>query len=405
MAEAGRHGRNHSEHIAPGRDGASLFNLRHLRDNIARPARCARRPQAGTAAHPVHDVSRPSFDLRRSDAQVRQDRRRRDRQLPSARRHRRLRRSGAAGAGLDDARPAGPGPGQLRLRGRRHARSPALHRGQADVGFRTAHVGAAPAHRADASQLRKQGGRAGRAAGPVSEPAGQRRLRYRGRPGDEHPAAQPRRSGASGGAADRPSRSDDRPADGEDEGAGLPTRRPDHHRPRHAPQDLRGGERRRQGSGRMEDGGGGEEAADRRHLHPLRRGQGQAGVRHRPPHQRTQAAATAQRHQRDEREGRHPHGPGDQAGRRPEPRHGLPLQAHGLAGELFGQSDVPGSRLRCRRHGAHAAGQPAESEGDAALFPRLPPGDGAAPFRVRAGAAAAAHPHPRRLPHHLQRPG
>ena len=50
-------------------------------------------------------------------------------------------------------------------------------------------------------------------------------VRHRRRHGDEHPAAQPRRSGAGGGPADRQPRSDDRPAAGQDQGAGLPARR------------------------------------------------------------------------------------------------------------------------------------------------------------------------------------
>ena len=60
--------------------------------------------------------------------QVRARRRRRARQVPPARRHGRLRRAGAPGAGLLDALPAHRRPGQLRLGRRRSARRLPLHR-------------------------------------------------------------------------------------------------------------------------------------------------------------------------------------------------------------------------------------------------------------------------------------
>ena len=44
-------------------------------------------------------------------------------------------------------------------------------------------------------ELRRQGARAGRAADPRAEPAGERLLGHRGRHGDQHPAAQPGRGG------------------------------------------------------------------------------------------------------------------------------------------------------------------------------------------------------------------
>ena len=65
------------------------------------------------------------------------------------------------------------------------------------------------------AELRRHAGRAGRSAGADPEPADQRRHRHRRRHGDEHPAAQPRRSlhGA---------RQDDRRRPRADERAALP---------------------------------------------------------------------------------------------------------------------------------------------------------------------------------------
>ena len=64
--------------------------------------------------------------------QVGARRRRRARQVPPARRHRRLRRAGAPGAGLHPALSADRRPGQLRLARRRRRGGDALHRVPAD---------------------------------------------------------------------------------------------------------------------------------------------------------------------------------------------------------------------------------------------------------------------------------
>ena len=55
-------------------------------------------------------------------------------------------------------------------------------------------------------ELRRHRERAGRPAGALPEPAGQRRGRHRGRHGDQHPAAQSRRGGRCLRGADRQSR-------------------------------------------------------------------------------------------------------------------------------------------------------------------------------------------------------
>ena len=79
------------------RGGAgALPQLRAVGHHLARAARRARRPEAGAAPHPLHDVAAEP-DRRRQAPQVREGRRRRDGQLPPARRRRALR----------DARPHG----------------------------------------------------------------------------------------------------------------------------------------------------------------------------------------------------------------------------------------------------------------------------------------------------------
>ena len=77
------------------------------------------------AMHDLSAVSEPQAP------QVRQNLRRHQRQLPSARRSGDLSDAGAHGAAVGDARTARGRPGQLRLRGRRSAGRHALHRGAA----------------------------------------------------------------------------------------------------------------------------------------------------------------------------------------------------------------------------------------------------------------------------------
>ena len=129
----------------------------------------------------------------RAVLQVRARRRRRDGQVPPARRHRDLRRPGPAGPALVDAVPAGRPARQLRLPGQRPGRGAAVHRVQDGA----AGHGDGPRHRRGdrrlPRQLRRPHPGADRPAGPVPEPAGQRQRRDRGRHGDEHPAAQPAR--------------------------------------------------------------------------------------------------------------------------------------------------------------------------------------------------------------------
>ena len=110
------------------RSGAdALPQLRALGHHLARAARRARRPEAGAAPHPLHDVAAEP-DRRRQAPQVREGRRRRDGQLPPARRRGALRDAGAHGAVVLAALSAGRRLGQLRLARRRQRRGDALHR-------------------------------------------------------------------------------------------------------------------------------------------------------------------------------------------------------------------------------------------------------------------------------------
>ena len=125
--------------------------------------------------------------------QVRQDRRRGDGQLPSARRRVDLRHAGAPLAGVQHAVSPGGRPGELRLGRRRHAGGDALHRGA------PAGAGRRPDGRPREGdgrlrpELRRDHRRADGAAGADSEPAGERLVGHRRRHGDQRPAAQPDR--------------------------------------------------------------------------------------------------------------------------------------------------------------------------------------------------------------------
>ena len=154
-------------------------------------------------------------DVRRGPAprpqapEVGAGRRRRDGQVPPARRQRDLRRAGAHGAGLLAAVPARRRARELRLaRPERPPGGAALHRGAA----RAARDGAARRDRRGdrrlVADLRRREPGADGPARAVPEPARQRRRRHRGRHGDEHPAAQPRRGHRRRDPPDRQPRRD-----------------------------------------------------------------------------------------------------------------------------------------------------------------------------------------------------
>jgi DNA gyrase subunit B len=186
------------------RDAAQLHRLRDERHRQPRAARRARRAQAGAPPDPLRDVRR-RLPPRPRLQQVRPRRRRRDGQVPPARRQRDLRRPGAARAAVGDALPAGrPARATSARRAttrRRYARyteckmAPLAMEMVRDIDEET--VDFTPNY-----DGREEG--AGRPAGALPEPAGQRQRRHRGRHGDQHPAAQPargRRGGAVGAGA------------------------------------------------------------------------------------------------------------------------------------------------------------------------------------------------------------
>ena len=197
--------RHRADHHRRG-DAPLLPRLRHERDRGARAARCARRPEAGAAPHPLRDEGR-RLRLDAAVPQVRAHRRRRDGQVSPARRHGDLRRHGAHGAGLLHAPAADRRAGQFRLDGRRSAGGDALHRGAPGhasprrcwpTSTRTRSISSRTTTRRDAG--------ADGPAGGLPEPAGQRRGRHRRRHGDQHPAAQSRRADRRLLRADRQSR-------------------------------------------------------------------------------------------------------------------------------------------------------------------------------------------------------
>ena len=126
--------------------------------------------------------------------EVRAHRRRRDGQLPPARRLGDLRHARAHGAGLLDALPARRRPGQLRLGRRRPGRRHALHRG-APRAHRDARCCATSTRTPSTSGPTTTGSN----QEPLVLPARFPNLlvngvvRHRRRHGDEHPAAQPAR--------------------------------------------------------------------------------------------------------------------------------------------------------------------------------------------------------------------
>ena len=130
--------------------------------------------------------------------QVRQDRRRGDGQLPSARRRVDLRHAGAPLAGLQHAVPPGRRPGELRLGRRRSACGDALHRSAPAGPGRRPDGRPREGHRRLRPELRRNDGRADRPSGADPEPAGERLVGHCRRHGDQRAAAQPPRGHGRG---------------------------------------------------------------------------------------------------------------------------------------------------------------------------------------------------------------
>ena len=175
-----------------GRDPAVLPRLRDERHRRPGAARRPRRPQAGAPPRAVRDVRRRLPSRPRLE-QVLPRRRRGDGPVPPARRLGDLRHPRPPGPAVGDARAAGLGPGQLRLPRQRPGRGHAVHRVQDGAAVHGDGPRHHREHRRLQAELRQPRDRAGRAAGPVPEPAGQRLHRHRGRHGHQHPDPQPAR--------------------------------------------------------------------------------------------------------------------------------------------------------------------------------------------------------------------
>ena len=119
-----RRRRHHRPLGLPGQGDADLVpRVLDERHRLARAARRARRPEAGAPPHPVRH-ERERLHAQPPAHEVGAYRRRRHRQVPPARRFRRVRHHGAPGAAVLHARAAGGRPRQLRLHRRRRARRP-----------------------------------------------------------------------------------------------------------------------------------------------------------------------------------------------------------------------------------------------------------------------------------------
>ena len=236
------------------------------------------------------------------------------------------------------------------------------------------------------------------AVAPVAlpEPARQRLDGDRGRHGDEHPAAQPRRDDRRGRPADRQARGERRGPDEAPEGPRLPDRR-HHRRPLRDPRRVPHGPRPdRDARPRARRGAPRRQERDRRDRAAVR---GQEGRRLRG-HQEDRRPRQREGDHRGLRP-RRPLGqdrdadPGRaQARRDPAGRPQQALQAHGAA------DDVRLQRRRPRRRRPQDAVAP---RADPAL-PRLPARDRHAPVEVRAAPGGEARAHPAGLPDRARQP-
>ena len=286
-----------------------LLDERHHRPGHPRHPR---RPEAGASPLPFfHAPDR--LALQPALQEVGAHRRRRDGQIPSARRRRHLRYRRAHGPGLLPALSPGRRPGQLRLHRRRPARGHALHRGPAAEDHQRDAQRPGQGHGRLRSQLRRLADRAGDPARPAAHAAAERHLGHRRGHGHLDPAPQPGRADRRLHPFRRQPRRQRRRADEDHARSRFPDRRL-HLRPEHDPGRLRDRQgrlrRARQGRGRDRQQGAAE---DRGHRDPLpdqqvqdpgehrRAGQEQAPGRHLRPARRVGPRRAAHRHRDQER--------------------------------------------------------------------------------------------------------
>ena len=218
-------------------------------------ARRTRRAQAGAPPDPLLHV-RQRAAPRPAAQQVRQGRGRGHGDVPPARRLGDLRGAGPDGAGVLAALPADRRPRQLRRpRPRRRGGGHALHGVPAGAARPRAHGGHRRRDRRHGGQLRRLGPRAGRAAGPLPEPARQRVPGHRRRHGDQRPAAQHGRGDRRRHPRPAPPRGHAGRAHGVRQGPRLPDGRADPRPPGH-PRRLPDRSRLHQDARRRRDRGG-----------------------------------------------------------------------------------------------------------------------------------------------------
>ena len=201
---------------------------------------------------------------------------------------------------------------------------------------------AAPGDGRHAAELRRHAQRAGRPAGPVPEPA---RQRHRpASPSAWRPTSRRTTSARSSAACvyliENPDATTAQLLDTR-QGPGLPARRQDRHRPRDAAQDLRGRAGHASRSRRewkVEDGRQGKQQIVVTSIpYGVNKGKLESDIGEIIEERKLPQLVGLTNE--IEREGRPAHRPGDEARHRPEPGDGLPLQAHGAAGELRVQHD------------------------------------------------------------------
>ena len=168
-------------------------------------------PQIRDGLKPVHRrilyaMFREGLLSNRRYIEMRRRRRRGAQAVPSARRHGGLRLAGAHGAAVQPALPADRRPGKFRIGRRRSARRVSIHRVQADAAGRADARRHRQGHRRFRPELRRLAHGARHSAGAVSESAGERIRRHRGRHGDQYPAAQSRRGLRRAARADQQAR-------------------------------------------------------------------------------------------------------------------------------------------------------------------------------------------------------
>ena len=386
----------------PGGDGTLVPGLRDVGHHRARPARRPRRPEARPPADPVRDVRRRAA-ARPQAPEERRRRRRRHGQVPPARRHRDLRRAGAHGTGLLPAVPAHRRPRELRHpRPQRPAGGNALHRVAAGATGDAVAGRDRRGHRRLHTDLRRQHRRAGRAAGEISQPPGQRRRRDRRRYGDEHPAAQPRGGDRRGAAPARQPRGHQPGPHAVRAGPRLPVRRVDP-RAQRDPRRLHDRSRLDQDAGRRRGGG------DPQGRPPHRRDRGavpDVGRGDRPEDRRARERPQDRGHpRRPQRVVRRHHPPHRRAQARRQRAGGAEpaLQAHADADQLPGAHAGAGrQRPQVARPQDGTGGLRRPPEGDHPAAHRVPPAQGQGAGAHRRGPGEGAR-HDRR--HHRPDPG